>query len=232
MLVKYGMFYSKLYCGLCISRRLIRFGWGQEVQVSRKKRKWLSEWILLYVTFCTIMAISRQKDVRSRDYQGFFIVHSTIDSTAHSMTSNIFEHCICTTSSIRPGWNPKPVSRATNGSSYPPRPVRKRSEAIHSLRQSVAGLEYLLLWPFFPLSGALSKWMFAARYDSTGAENRHVWTSATNVLANLQTTRSQTRGLKKKNPWWQKQSPDPGHIYIIFLIFIEGVYISAKMLFF
>ena len=29
---------------------------------------WVSEWILLYVAFCIIMAISRQKEARSRDY--------------------------------------------------------------------------------------------------------------------------------------------------------------------
>ena len=58
------------------------------------------------------MAILRQKEVRSRDYalllfrmiQGFFIVHSTIDSTVHSMPFNSLEHCICTTmmTNIRP----------------------------------------------------------------------------------------------------------------------------------
>ena len=69
-------------------------------------------WILLHVAFCTIMAISRQKETRSRDYsyfewlQGFFIVHSTIGSTVHSMPLNSLVHCICTTTmtNIRPGF--------------------------------------------------------------------------------------------------------------------------------
>ena len=59
-------------------------------------------WILLYVAFCTIMAISRQKEARSRDYAlllfrmttgFFFIVHSTIGSTVHSRPLNSLEHC-------------------------------------------------------------------------------------------------------------------------------------------
>ena len=38
----------------------------------------MSEWLLLYVAFCTIMAISRQKEARRRDYALLFIVHSAI----------------------------------------------------------------------------------------------------------------------------------------------------------
>ena len=70
-------------------------------------------WILLYVAFCTIMAISRHKEARIRDYalysyvewlQGFFIAHSAIGSTVHSRPLNSVEHCICTTTmtNIRP----------------------------------------------------------------------------------------------------------------------------------
>ena len=44
---------------------------------------------MLYMNFCTIMAISRQLEAQSwdsallflNDFQGFFIAHSTIDST-------------------------------------------------------------------------------------------------------------------------------------------------------
>ena len=70
-------------------------------------------WLLLYVVFCTIMAISRHKEARIRDYalysyfewlQGFFIAHSAIGSTVHSRPLNSVEHCICTTTmtNIRP----------------------------------------------------------------------------------------------------------------------------------
>ena len=63
--------------------------------------------------FYTIMAISRQKEARSRDSalllfrmtsRVFFIVHSTISSTIHSMPLNSLEHCLCTTTmtNIRP----------------------------------------------------------------------------------------------------------------------------------
>ena len=43
--------------------------------------------------------------------QGFFIVHTTIDHTAHSRPLNSLEHCICTASRthIRPGRDSKPV---------------------------------------------------------------------------------------------------------------------------
>ena len=67
-------------------------------------------WILLYVAFCTIMAISRQKEARAETMpysyfewlQGFFImflvfiVHSTIGSSVRSRPLNILEHCIWT----------------------------------------------------------------------------------------------------------------------------------------
>ena len=84
--------------------------------------------ILLYVAFCTIMAISQQKETGSRDcslllsndFQGFFIVHSTIDTTAHSRPFNSLKHCICTTSmtNIRPSRDSNPVPlefRTTHG---------------------------------------------------------------------------------------------------------------------
>ena len=66
----------------------------------------MNEWILFYVAFCTIMAISRQKEAGTMTYsyfewlQGFFIVHSTIGSAVHSMPLNSLEHCICT----QPRW--------------------------------------------------------------------------------------------------------------------------------
>ena len=56
----------------------------------------MSERILIYDTFRAIIAISRQKETRSRDYvlllsndffKWFFIVHNTIDSTALSVWS-------------------------------------------------------------------------------------------------------------------------------------------------
>ena len=69
----------------------------------------LSELILLYVAFCTIMGISRQKEARRRDYAPLLfrmtlIVHSTIGSTVHSMPLNKLEHYICTPTitNIRP----------------------------------------------------------------------------------------------------------------------------------
>ena len=58
------------------------------------------------------MAISRQKEARSRDYalllfrmtSRVFIVHSMIGSTVHSRPLNSLQHCICTTmmTNIRP----------------------------------------------------------------------------------------------------------------------------------
>ena len=61
-----------------------------------------TEWILLYVAFCTIMAISRQKEARSPDYSLLLfrmtsrVLYSayTIGSTVHSMPWNSLEHCI------------------------------------------------------------------------------------------------------------------------------------------
>ena len=52
----------------------------------------------------------RKPETRTMPYsyfewlQGFFLVHSTIDSTVHSMPLNSLEHCICTTTmtNIRP----------------------------------------------------------------------------------------------------------------------------------
>ena len=98
------------------------------------------EWILLYVAFCTIMEISRQKEARSRVYmpysyfkwlQGFFIVHSTIGSTVHSMPLNSLEHCICTTTMtnihpardsnlVPPGYKPQQIWMRNRGRLYKP----------------------------------------------------------------------------------------------------------------
>ena len=74
---------------------------------------------ILLRRFCTIMEISRQKETRSRDYalifsnnfKVFFILQSTIDSTAHSRPLNSLEHCICTTlmTNMRHGRNSNPV---------------------------------------------------------------------------------------------------------------------------
>ena len=59
--------------------------------------------ILFFVTFCTIMAISRQKNVQCRDYTLFLLnnfkcsllfMHGTIDSTAHSIHLYSMEHYI------------------------------------------------------------------------------------------------------------------------------------------
>ena len=66
------------------------------------------EWILLYVAFCTIMAISRQKEARNRDYAYSYFEwlqgHSTIGNTVHFMHLKSLEHCICTAmmTNIRP----------------------------------------------------------------------------------------------------------------------------------
>ena len=85
--------------------------------------------ILLYVAFCTIMAISRQKEARKAGtmpysyfewLQGFFIVHSTRGSTVHSMPLNSLEHCICITTMtnirldrdlnlVPPGYKPQSI---------------------------------------------------------------------------------------------------------------------------
>ena len=72
-------------------------------------------WILRNVVFCTIMAISRQKEGRNRNYalllsdnfKGFLscTVHS---STAHSIPSSSLEHCMCKTN-IRPGRDLNPI---------------------------------------------------------------------------------------------------------------------------
>ena len=84
----------------------------------------MSEWILLYVAFCTTMTISRQKKARRRDYtllfsNDLFIVHSTIDNTAHTNPLNSLEHCICTTpmTNIRPGRDSNPVPNSLSISS-------------------------------------------------------------------------------------------------------------------
>ena len=71
-----------------------------------------SGWILLYVANCTIMAISRQKKNPKPGLcptliewlHGFFIVQTTIDSTAHPNPLYSSKHCVCTTSRthIRP----------------------------------------------------------------------------------------------------------------------------------
>ena len=75
--------------------------------------KWLkilswhgSKWILLYVAFYTIGAITRQKKAQCRDYapllsndsKGSFKCIGTIESTKPSRHLNSLEHCICTTS--------------------------------------------------------------------------------------------------------------------------------------
>ena len=74
----------------------------------------VSEWILFYVAFCTIMAISRQKEARSRDYAPLlFRMTSRVLYSAqyhrqhcsvHSMPLNSLEHCLCTATmtNIRP----------------------------------------------------------------------------------------------------------------------------------
>ena len=63
-----------------------------------------TEWILLYVTFCTWQYRDRRKSEAGimpycylEWFQGFFIVYSTTGSTVHSMPLNSLEHCICTT---------------------------------------------------------------------------------------------------------------------------------------
>ena len=56
------------------------------------------------------------------DFKGsFIIVHSTMDITAHSGSSNSLEHCICTTpmTNIRPGQGSNPVPL-----SFEPQPDR------------------------------------------------------------------------------------------------------------
>ena len=42
--------------------------WRGQVEVDHVWYMTWGEWILLYIAFCTIMAISRKKEVRSRDY--------------------------------------------------------------------------------------------------------------------------------------------------------------------
>ena len=70
------------------------------------------EWISLYVAFSTLKQYRdrRRPEAGTMAYsyfewfQGFFIVHSTIDSTVNSMHLNSFGHCICTSTmtNIRP----------------------------------------------------------------------------------------------------------------------------------
>ena len=68
---------------------------------------------LLNVAFCTFMAISRQKEARSRDYA--LLVSNDQGSiyivTAHSRPLNSLGHCTCTTSmtNIRPDRDSNPV---------------------------------------------------------------------------------------------------------------------------
>ena len=74
---------------------------------------------IIYLAFWAIMAISPQKEARSRDYtvfllndfKGFFIVQNTIDSSANSRLLSSLEYCMCTasTTKIRSGWNWNPV---------------------------------------------------------------------------------------------------------------------------
>ena len=84
----------------------------------------MSEWISLYVTFCTIIAISRHAEGSPKTgiyltRQGLFVVHSTMDSTVHSIPLNSLEHCICITAmtNIRAGRDSNPVHL-----SFEPRP--------------------------------------------------------------------------------------------------------------
>ena len=61
-------------------------------------------WILLCDAFCTLMAISKHKEAHLliEWLQGFFILHSTIDSTAHSRPLYSLEHrCKPSTSAFR-----------------------------------------------------------------------------------------------------------------------------------
>ena len=53
--------------------------------------------------------------------QGFFIVHSTIGSTVHSMSLNSLKHCICATTmtNIRPYWDSNQVLQG-----YKPQSIR------------------------------------------------------------------------------------------------------------
>ena len=92
----------------------------------------VSEWILVYFAFCTIMAISRQNEARSRDYALLLsddfkvIAQSTIDSNVNSRSLNSSEHCICTTPmiNIRPGRDSNPVHL-----SFEPQPDRMSHRA-------------------------------------------------------------------------------------------------------
>ena len=109
--------------------------------------EWVSQWILLYVALCTIMAISRQKAAWSRNYcptliewlQGFFKVHSTINTTSHSHSRPLssLEHCICTTlmSNIRPGRDSNPVHLSfkpqPDRMSHRGWPIAKRTQDSH-----------------------------------------------------------------------------------------------------
>ena len=65
--------------------------------------------------------------------QGFIIVHSTIDSTAHSRPLNSLEHCYAQPDdNIQPGLDSNPV--ATTGSNEPSGPA---SEKVHDVLQYV-----------------------------------------------------------------------------------------------
>ena len=96
---------------------------------SREDRDKPGEWVNIALRHVLhIEAITRQKEARSRDnaysyfewLQGFFIVHSTIDSTIHPRHFNSLDDCICTTTmiNIRPdresnlvpsGYKPKSI---------------------------------------------------------------------------------------------------------------------------
>ena len=78
--------------------------------------------------FLHIEAISRPKEARSQDYalllfrltSRLFIVHSTIDSTVHSMPLNSLRHCICkaTLTNIRPDRDSSWYLQVTSPSRY------------------------------------------------------------------------------------------------------------------
>ena len=74
-------------------------------------------WILLYVAFCTIIEISRQKEARNREYALLLsndfkeLIYSVQYHKHHSRLLNSLEHCIWTTpmTNIRPGRDSNPV---------------------------------------------------------------------------------------------------------------------------
>ena len=94
-----------------------------------------NEWILLYVAFCTIMVISRQKETRSRDYalllfwmtlRVLYSAEYHIGSTVHSRPFNSLKHCICTTTTTKilldrdsnmvpPGYKPQSIRMSHQG---------------------------------------------------------------------------------------------------------------------